>query len=313
MKFKVRPYEEVVGSNVTEDGFKDIIATLRGKHDAVVVNELNQPRRHQVQLIQKTQDLIVEHENRDNIITAMLLLEMCIIAKSYGESIFDAVKPNSATINGSYMLESGSNYFRGMLRVIGVTEDNPLEPEDVEELLTIARKFITYNICVNGDSAQGFKYKDETQKGKEEDHPFAEIAALDITEYSRTCVDVIHESAIKAITRNYDDRIKNVQSVEKGKQERAKAEREAEAEKLRLEREAEAERLKKEREAEAERLAKVKGPNSGGILSYFWGASSANPGASSDQANLNSQPNGLTGPTDNAEQGEHRETEGMNP
>jgi hypothetical protein len=226
--FVIRSYEEIVNGTGKEDGFTDTKATLRGEHKAETSAGLPQPRRHQIQFIETSLPLLAPmRAKKARVLTSLMLIELCIMAATYGESIFDALKVDSKTRKGS-LLGTGATYFRSLLINIGVSEQNKLEPEDIKSLLRTAEDFIESMVYVDGDSAKGFKYKDE--KNAKEGHPFAEIEGLDISQFLKTCSDVIHESNTKIIVRNSLQYSQNLQAVENAKKEEARIKQEAEAE-----------------------------------------------------------------------------------
>ncbi|MBA3535427.1 MAG: hypothetical protein H0T84_02275 [Tatlockia sp.] len=229
-KFKIRPFEEIINGTVKEDGyiqnqdgFNQAKGILSGEHHKEVTDELEQPRRHQVQFIEKSVelmsfDLMSNEKDKAKTLTSLMVLVMCVIGRTYSpgilkatsaENIYQALDENSATRNGN--LGKGSTYFRSLLKSIGYSEKNKLEPEDIIELLTTAKGFIESQIYVDGDSAKGLII----------DHPYADIAQLDIIAYLKTAITELYESELKILDRNSDQLKQNKEVAEKSRQEEA--------------------------------------------------------------------------------------------
>jgi hypothetical protein len=228
LKFKIRPFAEIINGTVKEDGyiqnqdgFNQAKGILSGEHHKEVTDELEQPRRHQVQFIEKSvelmsYDLISNERDKAKTLTSLMLLVMCVIGRTYSpsilkatsaENIYQALEENSATRNGN--LGKGSTYFRSLIKNIGYSENNKLELEDVIELLSTAKGFIESQIYVDGDSAKGLIMG----------HPYADIEQLDIIAYLKTALTEIYESEFKKLDRNCVQLKQNVEVIEKSRQE----------------------------------------------------------------------------------------------
>lgn len=204
MVFKVREYQHIMDgttredSTRNEDGFTDTRATLRGEHRAESVDKLRQPRRHQVQFIDQSKLLLHSagktQPEKARIMTGLMLLELAIIADSYGENIFDVIAKDLKATKPSEKSKSyqGSTYFRCLLVNIGLKPDNPLDYEDYRLLIGKAKNFIASHVYVEGASLNGFK----------EEHEFSKIEELSIPIYLHMCTTVSTEAEHRIITRN---------------------------------------------------------------------------------------------------------------
>ena len=204
MVFKVREYQHIMDgttredSTRNEDGFTDTRATLRGEHRAESVDKLRQPRRHQVQFIDQSKLLLHSagktQPEKARIMTGLMLLELAIIADSYGENIFDVIAKDLKATKPSEKSKSyqGSTYFRCLLVNIGLKPDNPLDYEDYRLLIGKAKNFIASHVYVEGASLNGFK----------EEHEFSKIEELSIPIYLHMCTTFSTEAEHRIITRN---------------------------------------------------------------------------------------------------------------
>ncbi len=232
MKFVLRTFDEILKGTTSndglihnQDGFNNTKDKLSGKHNKKKTDILDQPRRHQVQFVEKSIVLTATEEDKAKILTSLILLLMCVIGRSYSpsilkltdsENIYQALGENSATRKG--YLGTGSCYFNSLMVNIGYSETNQFEPEDIVELLKIAKNFIESKIYTDGDS----------RKGAILDHPYAEIEQLDIFSYLTTAVLEIYESDVKIIERNKQTHGADLLEREKLKQEEQKKILEAE-------------------------------------------------------------------------------------
>ncbi|MBA2709389.1 MAG: hypothetical protein H0U57_02165 [Tatlockia sp.] len=221
MKFKLRSFEEIVkgtskdnGYINNQDGFNNTKDKLSGKHNTENTSALKQPRKSQVEFVEQCVEFMATVDEKSLIITSLILLQMCVIGRSYSpsllkltesENIFQALEENSATRKGN--LGSGSSYFNSLLINIGYSETNKLELEDVVELLTLAKGFIESKIYIDGDSS----------KGTIIDHPYSKIEQLDITLYLKTATTEIYESNIKIIDRNHLNHLSDLSTIEKNR------------------------------------------------------------------------------------------------
>lgn len=196
MTFKVREYKEIMEGTGHEDGFTDTKATLRGQHKAEVTAKLHQPRRHQVQFIDKAKELLDSSNKgaleKSQIITGLILLERAVIAGTYGETIFDATEKGEAS-----KAYQGSTYFRCLGINIGLTlnkkvEENKLDYEDYRTLIYKTEGFIASHVYVEGVSAKGFK----------REHDFSGIEELNISMYLKMCASVAGSAKQKIVERN---------------------------------------------------------------------------------------------------------------
>lgn len=228
MVFKYRPYEDIMKGTANEaeisneDGFKDTRSSLRGKHDKEASVELHQPRRHQVQWIERSNEhLQGDDETKAETITALMFLQMCEIATGYKESIFDAVKENSATRHGGLFNGSGSIYFRGLQKNIGISAKNSIDEEDVLKMLANAQAFIEKHFYVDGDSRQGVRFKDD-RKQNTDDHIFKDIEGLNIFYYLGILHQVQFEARNRINKRNEQRLTTSLSEVEAYNQEQAR-------------------------------------------------------------------------------------------
>ncbi|MBA2651934.1 MAG: hypothetical protein H0U73_06700 [Tatlockia sp.] len=151
---------------------------------------LPQPRQHESHFIDLSIELTEEmYHEQARILHCLLILEMCVIAKTYSESIFDAIKPTSKTRNGyTGLIDKGSSYFCSLHDAVGISDDNELKFKDVISFMETAKNFIETQIYVEGYPNKGIRFNDETGK---EDHPFAQIEGLNLTYYLKICLDNI--------------------------------------------------------------------------------------------------------------------------
>jgi hypothetical protein len=204
MSFTFRLYKDImdgtkkINDTRNEDGFEDTRATLRGEHHAESVDKLRQPRRHQVQFIDKAKEILhlsnKEDVTKARIMTGLMLLERAIIAKSYGENIFDITEQDLNATKSSEQSKTyrRSTYYRCLGINIGLTPENRLELEDFRHLLSKARSFITAQVYPNGLSSNGFN----------REHPFFAIPELKIPEYINMCTSLISEAEYRIVDRN---------------------------------------------------------------------------------------------------------------
>lgn len=206
MVFYIRAYKDIMEGTATlegirnEDGFEDTKATLRGAHHTKTIDTLRQPRRHQVQFIEKTRELLhrsnLTELNKARVMTGLMLLERAIIAKSYNENIFEATTQDlKATKNSEHSSTyKGSLYFRCLAINIGLDSKNPLEYEDYPFFLRKAKLFIESHVYQNRRSRDGFI----------KEHPFSSlvIPGLDISVYLDMCISISAEAEHLIIERN---------------------------------------------------------------------------------------------------------------
>ncbi|MBA2656980.1 MAG: hypothetical protein H0U70_08365 [Tatlockia sp.] len=199
MVFIVRSFDQIMQGTGNQDGFDTALSTLKAKHIGEKVGiALPQPRRYQVHLIEKTALLLADDVNRDRILTGMILIELCLIAKSYSESIFDAIKSQSKS---NYR----SSYFPCLCKAIGISANNLPEFEDMERLLGEANEFVNSQIYIDEDPNNGILYDEILGKAN---HSFAEIEGLDIFNLLTVCTDVLQECAIKKANHQHDKDLK---------------------------------------------------------------------------------------------------------
>lgn len=204
MVFKIREYQHIMegtlreGKIRNEDGFTDTRATLRGEHHSHSVDKLNQPRRHQVQFLDQSKLLLhtsgKPEIEKARIMTGLMLLELTIIADSYGENIFDAIAKDLKAGKETDKSKSyqRSTYFRCLMVNIGLKPENSLDYEDWLLLMSKANYFISSYVYVEGKSLNGFK----------RNHEFSAIQELNIPAYLHRCTTVRAEAEQRIIVRN---------------------------------------------------------------------------------------------------------------
>ncbi|KTD24530.1 MULTISPECIES: hypothetical protein [Legionella] len=251
--FRVRPYTEILNGSMPKEGSQQIIGffynadLLRLEHGKVLADEfLPEPRKHQVLLIKKVDELLTKEEPaRDElekryILTSMITLIGAEITEAYGESILDPkhVEGTSYTCLGG-KLGHGSDFFRRSLTNIDRIKGNDMDSHDMEVFMSIAKQFIESYVYDNGTSTGKFKLDD----------PFSSIEGVDVPYYLQLCNNVIHEAANKTIQQNVKQK------------EMDKRRKQAEEEEI----------LRKEHQAQIERM-KASAPPSDAQPSYLGSA-----------------------------------------
>lgn len=227
MGFNLRAYREIIKGTGKDDGFKDTKATLRGEHKAASTAVIDQPRRHQIQFSDKTNEILrkldIDDGERARIITAIFLLEFAVIAASpnFKENIFQALDPKSKTREGSIIFNA-STYAESLLINIGYTEENKLEAEDIYSLIATARNFIGANVYVAGNSANGYKYEKDEEPG----HEFSSIEQLNVSDLLLRCSIVMHDADKRIIKRNDEKLAKDLHDEKLAQERQEKLERE---------------------------------------------------------------------------------------
>lgn len=197
MKFILKTFNEIVngtknGKLFNQDGFNDSKNKLTEKYSKLNIDDLHQPRRHQVQFIEKSIELVAHREGDAKILTSLILLQMCVIGRSsgiLGEDIYKALQPGSATRSGL----RASSYFDSLMKNIGYSATNTLEFADVVELLELAKQFIEAQIYIDGEISNN--------------HAYSVIEELKILHYLKTAVLEIYESKNKINIAVYESEL----------------------------------------------------------------------------------------------------------
>lgn len=154
MGFQLHEYNDLVKE------FEQGVNNFQGGHKAVKVDELPQPRKHQVLLLQASIKLLNESnsplEKKAHTLTGIMLLTKIIIENSYLMNT-----PENST------------FYRLLTMVIGLSEENILLPEDIYSLINDALHFIEETTCRDGSTREALK----------EVHPFTGIPELSLKEY----------------------------------------------------------------------------------------------------------------------------------
>ncbi|KTD20570.1 Dot/Icm T4SS effector [Legionella lansingensis] len=173
MGFDLKAYSEL------KSEFRENVLTLKGSHKAATEEELPQPRRHQVLLLQKTISLLDSSgkttEEKSRILSGMMYLTAVVIEKSY-----------------SLRSAENSTFYRMLFNNVGVSEDNKLDSEDICNLLESSMKFLVENTCRQG----------KTRNGLLHEHPFSKIAELSLSDYWSKGSDAVAEQRKACWTRN---------------------------------------------------------------------------------------------------------------